>query len=67
MDSFIADSSDSWYQKRILVTSTDNIGPNVERLLSRHKVVKILLEDLVNADLEYPENPINFKILSVNF
>tara|TARA_A100001035_G_scaffold277421_1_gene274188 strand:+ start:31 stop:3606 length:3576 start_codon:yes stop_codon:yes gene_type:complete len=61
MDSFIAESSDSRFQKRLLVTSTDNIGPNVERLLSRHKVVKILLEDLVNADLEYPENPINFK------
>nr|ABE10993.1 putative helicase [uncultured Prochlorococcus marinus clone ASNC612] len=61
MDSFIAESSDSRFQKRLLVTSTDNIGPNVERLLSRHKVVKILLEDLVNADLEYPEDPINFK------
>ena len=61
MDSFIAESSDSRFQKRLLVTSTDNIGPNVDRLLTRHKVVRILLDDLINSDIEYPDNPNKYK------
>ena len=60
MDSFIAESSDSRFHKRLLVTSTNNIGPNVDRLLKRQKVTRILLDDLANSDLEFPENPTDY-------
>ena len=62
MDSFISESSDSRFQKRLLVSSTNNIGPNVDRLLSRHDVVRILLDDLIEADVEYPKNSNDYLI-----
>ncbi len=60
MNSFIAESIDSRFQKRLLVTTTNLIGPNVDRLLERHQVVRILLDDLVSANVEYPVSPQNY-------
>ena len=65
MDSFIADASDSRFKGKLLVTSTNNIGPNVDRLLTRHKVVRILLDDLINSDIEYPDNPNKYKDIKI--
>ena len=65
MDSFIADASDSRFKGKLLVTSTNNIGPNVDRLLTRHKVVRILLDDLINSDIEYPDNPNNYRDIKI--
>ena len=45
MDSFIAESSDSRFQGRLLIASTDRIGTNADRILQRHEVVRFLLED----------------------
>jgi len=60
MDSFIAESSDERFHKKLLIASTNLIGPNVDRLLERHNVVRILLDDLKNADVEYPTSPNDF-------
>ncbi len=57
MDSFISESSDSRFQGRLLVASTDRIGNNADRLLKRHEVVKYLLNDFRSAQINFPNNP----------
>ena len=56
LNSFIAESSDNRFQGRLLISSTNKIGPNADRLLKRHKVVRILLKDLRDADINYPSS-----------
>ena len=57
MDSFISEASDSRFQGRLLVASTDRIGSNADRLLNRHEVVRYLLNDLRHSDLIFPQSP----------
>ncbi|WP_288225567.1 DEAD/DEAH box helicase, partial [uncultured Prochlorococcus sp.] len=54
LNSFIAESSDERFQGKLLISSTNKIGPNADRLLERHKVVRILLKDLRDANINYP-------------
>jgi len=54
MDSFISESSDSRFQGRLLVASTDRIGTNADRLLNRHEVVRYLLDDFRNSPIIFP-------------
>ena len=54
LNSFIADASDERFQGRLLISSTNKIGPNADKLLKRHKVIRILLKDLREAHLTYP-------------
>ena len=56
LNSFIAESSDERFQGKLLISSTNKIGPNADRLLKRHKVVRILLKDLRDADINYPSS-----------
>ena len=57
MDSFIAESSDSRFQGRLLIASTDRIGTNADRVLNRHEVVRFLLEDFRTSQIIFPESP----------
>ena len=57
MDSFIAESSDSRFQGRLLIASTDRIGTNADRVLKRHEVVRFLLEDFRTSQIIFPESP----------
>ena len=57
MDSFIAESSDSRFQGRLLIASTDRIGTNADRILTRHEVVRFLLEDFRTSQIIFPESP----------
>ncbi len=56
LNSFIAESSDERFQGKLLISSTNKIGSNADRLLKRHKVVRILLKDLRDADINYPSS-----------
>ncbi|ABM69340.1 DEAD/DEAH box helicase [Prochlorococcus marinus] len=56
MDSFISESSDSRFQGRLLVASTDRIGNNADRLLHRHKVIRYLLNDFRNSQIIFPNH-----------
>ncbi len=56
MDSFISESSDSRFQGRLLVASTDRIGNNADRLLNRHEVVRYLLTDFRNSQIIFPNH-----------
>tara|TARA_B100000989_G_scaffold198039_1_gene149548 strand:+ start:89 stop:3943 length:3855 start_codon:yes stop_codon:yes gene_type:complete len=61
LNSFIADSSDDRFQEKLLISSTNKIGPNADRLLKRHKVIRILLKDLRDSDLIFPSSIGNLK------
>tara|TARA_A100001011_G_C14313437_1_gene846750 strand:- start:115 stop:2670 length:2556 start_codon:yes stop_codon:yes gene_type:complete len=63
MNSFIAESSDKRFQKRLLIASTDLIGPNVDRVLKRHNVVRLLLEDFKQSTISFPKSPTNLESL----
>ncbi len=54
LNSFIADSSDDRFQEKLLISSTNKIGPNADRLLTRHKVIRFLLKDLRDSDINFP-------------
>ncbi len=56
LNSFIAESSDDRFQGKLLISSTNKIGPNADKLLKRHKVVRILLKDLRDSDINYPSS-----------
>ena len=57
MDSFISAASDARFQGRVLVSSTDRIGPNADRILKTHHVVRVLLEDLRTSQIIFPTSP----------
>ena len=60
MDSFISAASDARFQGRLLVASTDRIGPNADRILKTHQVVRVLLEDLRSSQIIFPKSPKDF-------
>ncbi len=61
LNSFIADSSNDRFQEKLLISSTNKIGPNADRLLKRHNVIRILLKDLRDSDLNFPSSIDNLK------
>ena len=61
LNSFIADASDDRFQEKLLISSTNKIGPNADRLLKRHKVIRVLLKDLRDSNLNFPSSIENLK------
>ena len=51
MDSFISAASDARFQGRVLVSSTDRIEPNADRILKTHHLDRVLLEDLRTSQI----------------
>ena len=56
MDSFISESADDRFQGRLLITSTNRIGTNADRVLDRKNIVRFLLEDFKNSAIIFPKS-----------
>ena len=58
IDSFLSDSSRKSIHGRILIATTDKLGPNLNETLKGQEkpVVRILLNDLQSSALSYPEH-----------
>ena len=56
IDSFISESSSKHIDKKLLIATTDKIGPNAKGVLKRNEVVTYLQSDFERADIVFPEN-----------
>ena len=58
IDSFISDSARSEIDHRLLIATTDRIGPNARRVMDgvSPNVVRFLLSDFESASIDYPSS-----------
>lgn len=64
MATFIAESNRAQIHKRLLISSTDNLGKNALSVLvgqDSKPVVRVMLSDLIKSNLIFPDNPRDLK------
>jgi superfamily II DNA or RNA helicase len=57
LDSFISAASMKKFDHRLLIATTDQLSPNASRMLNDNHVVRVLLSQLLDSPLTWPEDP----------
>lgn len=58
IDSFLSESNRPLIKKRLLIATTDEIGPNARRVCEEQekRVTRYLLSDFITSNISYPDN-----------